>query len=229
MNEISIFFHILGKIDPKTMKFGHVEAQREDSEAGGSAILSKIYVKVQHLHCARICQNDTNPSMSSVSAQKAEVLRGSRSPVKKAALRMAFRAAGMRLTRQRLAIYRELTSRYDHPDVEMLFKAVKPRIPQISLFTVYRTMNAMETAGMAWRVATWKGHARYDGNVETHGHFLCERCGRIHDLDLTMDDIGPLCKQVAGEKGKVRRVDLMFYGLGPNCQVLHEQDAQKTT
>ena len=149
-----------------------------------------------------------------------------RPPVKKAHLRKNFHAAGMRLTRQRLAIYRELAGRYDHPDVEQLYKAVKPRVSGMSLFTVYRTMNALESAGMVWRVATWKGHARYDANVETHGHFLCEGCGRIHDLDLTMDDIGPLCKQVAGETGVVRRVDLMFYGVGPDCLSRHAQDAQ---
>lgn len=145
--------------------------------------------------------------------------------LKKRALRTSFHQAGMRLTRQRMAIYRELSSRFDHPDVDMLYKAVKPRIPQISLFTVYRTMNALEAAGMVWRVATWKGHARYDGNVETHGHFLCETCGRIHDMDLTMDDLGPLCQKVAGNAGQIRRVDVMFYGTGPLC--LHAATAQQ--
>ena len=135
----------------------------------------------------------------------------------KTALREAFHAAGMRLTRQRTAIYRELRGRCDHPDVETLYQAVKPRIPQISLFTVYRTMNALESAGMVWRVATWKGHARYDGTVETHGHFLCEGCGKIVDVDVDIADIEPLCEKVAGKTGAVRRVDVMFYGEGPLC------------
>jgi len=139
---------------------------------------------------------------------------------KKAALRDAFHAAGLRLTRQRLAIYRELTGRYDHPDVDTLFKAVKPRIPRMSLFTVYRTMNALENAGMIWRVATWKGHARYDGNVEPHAHFLCEECGSIHDLEVR--DMDSLRRSITQDLGHVRRVDLMFYGKGPVCQA-HER------
>ena len=143
--------------------------------------------------------------------------------VKKAALRTSFHSAGMRLTRQRLAIYRELASRFDHPDVDHLYQAVKPRIPQISLFTVYRTMNALESAGMVLRVATWKGHARYDGNMEAHAHFLCESCGRIHDVEL--QDLSALCKQVVGDTGKIQRVDVMFYGTGPLC--LHAVDAQQ--
>ena len=96
--------------------------------------------------------------------------------------RTAFNASGLRLTKQRLLICRELEGRCDHPDVDRIYRAVKPRMKQISVFTVYRTMNALENAGLAWRVATWRGHARYDANVETHGHFLCEECGRIDDL-----------------------------------------------
>ena len=148
-----------------------------------------------------------------------------RQQVQTVSFRMAFHAAGMRVTRQRTAIYRELMGRYDHPDVEMLYKAVKPRMSNLSLFTVYRTVNALETAGMVRRVATWKGHARYDGNVETHAHFLCETCGRIVDVDV--GDVGDLCRRVAGDTGKVSRVDVMFYGEGPICQGEHAATLQK--
>ena len=145
------------------------------------------------------------------------LLRSSRPRKMKAVIHASFRTAGMRLTRQRLAIYRELESRQDHPDVDTLFRAVKPRIPQISLFTVYRTMNALEMAGMVRRVATWKGHARYDGLLETHAHFLCETCGSIHDIDLDANDLVPLCAKVTGDQWSLRRADVMFYGIGPLC------------
>jgi len=135
---------------------------------------------------------------------------------KKTAMRMAFHSSGLRLTRQRLAIYRELTGRYDHPDVDMLYQAVRKRVPRISLFTVYRTVNAMETAGLIRRVATWKGHARYDGNIRTHAHFLCETCGKIEDMDIS--DVSDLCRRVEAETGlTVRRVDLIFHGEETEC------------
>lgn len=129
--------------------------------------------------------------------------------------RSAFNSAGLRLTRQRLLICRELESRCDHPDVERLFRAVKPRLKQISVFTVYRTMNALENAGLAWRVATWRGHARYDANVGTHGHFLCEQCGRIDDLDG--GSIGAGVAAFAAAKGEVRRVEVMLSGTCDGC------------
>ena len=122
------------------------------------------------------------------------------------------------MTRQRLLICRELSGRCDHPDVDRLYQAVKPRLRQISLFTVYRTMNALEEAGMIWRVATWKGHARYDGTVEAHAHFLCEKCGRIDDVETH-----GACHEMAARASacvpgnNVRRVDMMIVGECAAC------------
>lgn len=127
-------------------------------------------------------------------------------------LRSAFNAAGLRLTRQRLLICRELAGRYDHPDVERIYRAVKPRLRQMSLFTVYRTMNALESAGMVWRVATWKGHARYDGNARTHAHFLCEKCGRIDDVEAHEAYPEMAAHAQACVEGRVRRVETMIIG-----------------
>lgn len=137
-------------------------------------------------------------------------------PTKKRKLRSMFHAAGMRLTRQRLAIYRELESRFDHPDVERLYTAVKPRVPQLSLFTVYRTMNALEAAGMVWRVATWKSHARYDANVSAHVHFLCESCGKIDDVEAE-NRLELLAAAQRSAKGAVRRVDVTMIGRCEAC------------
>lgn len=141
-----------------------------------------------------------------------------RHPVRKPALRAAFHARGLRLTRQRLTIYRELEGRCDHPDVERLYQAVKSRLPQISLFTVYRAMNALEGGGLVWRVATWRGHARYDANVEMHAHFLCEACGKIDDLTMKME-CRELLAHAAGcvADGKVRRMDVMMVGACEDC------------
>ena len=136
----------------------------------------------------------------------------------------SFHKAGMRLTRQRLAIYRELESRFDHPDVERVFRAVKPRIPQISLFTVYRTMNALEAAGMVLRVATVKGHARYDGNADTHSHFLCETCGKIDDV---AGDAAGRIGVLSDMPGTVRRVDVMISGECAACATARDSASQQ--
>ena len=137
----------------------------------------------------------------------------------KAALRAAFNDAGLRLTKQRYAIYRELVGRTDHPDVDTLYRAVKPKIPKMSLFTVYRTMNALENAGMVWRVATWKGYARYDGNVEAHTHFLCETCGRLDDVE---GDLERVLAPDASFRGVVNRVAVTMSGECEECVAKRE-------
>ena len=130
--------------------------------------------------------------------------------------RQMFHAAGLRLTKQRLAIYRELETNKNHPDVDTIFRAVRPAIPKISLFTVYRTMNMMEEAGLAWRITTWKSHARYGTSKERQiAHFLCEKCGRIKNVDV--GDIGFLRRKIEKQHGTVGRISLIFHGTGTCC------------
>ena len=130
-------------------------------------------------------------------------------------LRGVFHAAGLRLTKQRLTIYQELESCSDHPDVDYLFRAVKRVVPKISLFTVYRTMNVLEASGLVWRVTTWKSHARYGAGIDGPAHFLCEKCGRIKNVEV--GDIGFLRRKVEKEHGHVNRMSLIFHGTGTCC------------
>lgn len=130
-------------------------------------------------------------------------------------LREKFHAAKLRLTRQRAAIYSELASRGDHPDVDHLFKAVRPIVPKISLFTVYRTMNVMEAAGLICRVTTWKSHARYGADLDSNAHFLCETCGRLENVKA--GNLGSLRAAVQKSHGTVARADVIFRGIGKCC------------
>ena len=50
------------------------------------------------------------------------------------------RDAGIRLTHQRLEIYRAVAQSDDHPDAETVYRRVRTRMPTVSLDTVYRTL-----------------------------------------------------------------------------------------
>ena len=52
------------------------------------------------------------------------------------------RDAGLRLTHQRLEIFRVVAGDKTHPDVETVCEAVRVRVPTISLETVYRALAA---------------------------------------------------------------------------------------
>jgi Fur family transcriptional regulator, peroxide stress response regulator len=58
------------------------------------------------------------------------------------------RNSGVRLTDQRLEIFREVAASLDHPDAEAVFRAVQPRVPTVSLDTVYRTLWLLTDLGI---------------------------------------------------------------------------------
>lgn len=93
------------------------------------------------------------------------------------------REHGLAMTVQRRAILEELVSRRDHPSADQIFDAVGERLPGLSRTTVYRVLEALVRAGAARKVPHPDAVARFDPIVERHHHLLCERCGRLFDLD----------------------------------------------
>jgi len=85
-----------------------------------------------------------------------------------AELRLALERNGWRFTRQRAAVYTYLCSVESHPTAEHVFAAVREQIPNISLATVYKALEALVNAQVAARITDDAGVARYDGRSEAH-------------------------------------------------------------
>jgi Fe2+ or Zn2+ uptake regulation protein len=102
-------------------------------------------------------------------------------------LRVALERAGWRFTRQRAEVFACLRSVDTHPTAEQVFAAVRRRMPNVSLATVYKALEALCDAGLAARLAEAGGAVRYDGRPEAHYHLRCERTGRVLDLELPYD------------------------------------------
>lgn len=98
------------------------------------------------------------------------------------AFERALRASGMRMTHQRLEVIAELASSREHPSVEAVFRAVRQRVPTISLDTVYRTLATLADRGLIDRLPV-PGPVRFDPDCSPHHHFVCIRCGRVDDID----------------------------------------------
>jgi Fur family peroxide stress response transcriptional regulator len=93
------------------------------------------------------------------------------------------RAAGIKLTPQRLAIYGEVARTGDHPDIEAVFKGVRRTMPSVSLDTVYRTLALFQGLGLVMTVRPLGHHVRFDANTAPHHHFVCTRCGAAIDFE----------------------------------------------
>lgn len=88
----------------------------------------------------------------------------------------------LKVTPQRMAIYRELVDSTEHPTVDAMFQTVKKEYPNISYDTVSRTMLTFAEIGMVDLVEVYGGAKRFDPNVTNHHHLHCVSCGKILDF-----------------------------------------------
>ena len=107
--------------------------------------------------------------------------------VEDADLRRALEQAGWRFTRQRAAVFAYLHAAHGHPTAEQVFAAVRQHLPNISLATIYKALEALVDARLANRIAGDTGPTRYDGRGEPHYHLRCQRSGQVIDLPLPYD------------------------------------------
>ena len=90
--------------------------------------------------------------------------------------------SGMKLTHQRLEIFREVAKSGLHPDAEAIYNGVRERVPTISLDTVYRTLWLLLDLGLVTTLGASRERVRFDANLRAHHHFVCIRCGMTEDF-----------------------------------------------
>ena len=89
----------------------------------------------------------------------------------------------LKITPQRIVIYREMLKSKDHPNAEVLHERIKKIIPDISLDTVNRTLLTFSKIGIVKKLEGYGKPRRYDPNVENHHHFRCVTCNSLIDFD----------------------------------------------
>ena len=94
------------------------------------------------------------------------------------------RSAGLRLTRQRLALAKLLFGSMErHVTAELLHgEAMAARVP-VSLATVYNTLHQFTDAGLLKEIMVDSGRSYFDTNTSHHHHFYCETSGELSDID----------------------------------------------
>jgi Fur family transcriptional regulator, peroxide stress response regulator len=90
---------------------------------------------------------------------------------------------GIKLTPQRLEIFREVASSLEHPDAETVYRALHARMPTVSLDTVYRTLWMLSDMGLVSTLGVRRESVRFDANRRKHHHYVCIRCGLTRDFE----------------------------------------------
>jgi Fe2+ or Zn2+ uptake regulation protein len=99
-----------------------------------------------------------------------------------ARLSAALRAAGLRVTTQRLVLHRVVMELGRHASAEEITSAAAGRLPGLSLPTVYATLELLERLGLVRRVTGAGPAALYDPGTEPHAHLVCSSCGAVVDV-----------------------------------------------
>jgi len=126
---------------------------------------------------------------------------------------------GYKLTPQRLMVLKCVEDAENHISAEEIYDQVSLRYPQMNFSTVYRTLELATKLGLVTETDLGDGRARYQcmGKGRYHHHLVCEKCGRITDMEESI--LSPLWAIVQEKYNfKVDMKHLAFFGICPRCQ-----------
>ena len=123
----------------------------------------------------------------------------------------------MRNTKQRECILDIINNSYDHLNAYQVYDKAREIIPNISLGTVYRNLSVLTDLGVIRRLSTGIGADHYDGNMIPHNHFICQKCGRVYDMEDDLD-VTEIQKRASRHfKGQITGCSINFYGTCESC------------
>jgi Fe2+ or Zn2+ uptake regulation protein len=134
-------------------------------------------------------------------------------------------APARRSTRQRRLVLEAVQSTHAHPTAEWVYETVRRSLPRVSLGTVYRNLQVLVAEG---KLKSWtrEGRTRYDGDVATHDHFSCDRCGLLLDIPRVARP-HPAERRLRARGHLVTGQVLEFHGLCRDCRRGPQTGGQK--
>ena len=118
----------------------------------------------------------------------------------------------IRVSHQRLLILDYLIMNPTHPTADTIYKDLKKVDPVISQATVYNTLNLLVEHKLVKELDFNMSSKRYEFKKTNHGHFICESCGLIEDLDVDDLEYPEELKEY-----EIDNVEVIYRGLCPVC------------
>ncbi len=131
-----------------------------------------------------------------------------RNPRQNDRLKALLQAAGIRSTRQRVALAAILfDGTHKHVTAEQVHAAVRKGKSPVSLATVYNTLHQYTTAGLLHEVVISSSRVYFDTNTGEHHHFFDDADGKLYDIPADSVRISRLPPPPPGRK--LERVDVI--------------------
>ncbi|MFH1217355.1 MAG: Fur family transcriptional regulator [Pseudomonadota bacterium] len=128
----------------------------------------------------------------------------------------ACKKANLKITHQRMEIFRELAESNEHPSAETIYKGLQKKLPTISLDTIYRTLATLEKQRLIIRVHTLESQARFEIESGKHHHLICSSCGKITDFLWETFDSSDLPADVQ-KWGAINNRNATLHGICSAC------------
>jgi Fe2+ or Zn2+ uptake regulation protein len=131
------------------------------------------------------------------------------------------RAAGLRVTKPRVAVLDALDERpaeQRHPLVSELVDEVRKRLGKVSVQAVYDCLVALSAAGLVRRIEVAGSPARFETRVgDNHHHLVCRQCGQTVDVDCVVGSAP--CLDPSDTHGfVVDEAEVVFWGRCSACE-----------
>jgi len=127
------------------------------------------------------------------------------------------REHGLAATHQRRVIFETVMSLEGHPSPELIYEAVRKKIPSISLATVYKNVRTFLESGMLREVSMHHGSIRVEPNESEHYHLVCTRCRQITDLDRASLQVHPRTRKRSLQGFQITRISVDVLGICAAC------------
>lgn len=121
------------------------------------------------------------------------------------------------LTKQRQAVLRVIRESDAHLTANEVFEDARRILSGISFATVYNSLRYLKNEGLIGEVRFGTDAARYDPKMTRHDHAICNKCGKLVDLELTIPE-GLLKEGAERSNFEVESIELTLRGLCPGCR-----------
>jgi Fur family peroxide stress response transcriptional regulator len=129
-----------------------------------------------------------------------------------------FREAGLKITPQRLSIFKLLHENNTHPSAENVYREILEIHPSISFTTVYKTLQTLRDMGELQELSINPERSHFDPDISEHAHTFCRSCRQIDDL-ITSPETVPLMKLPNDTDGfEIHSVQVHAVGLCVGCR-----------
>jgi Fe2+ or Zn2+ uptake regulation protein len=137
--------------------------------------------------------------------------------VENAVAEQQLRAAGLRVTRPRLAVMAAVAE-HPHADTNAVIGFVHERLADVSHQAVYDVLQALTTAGLVRRIQPLGSVARYETRVgDNHHHVVCRLCGSVADVDCAVGHT-PCLTPTFDHEYAIDEAEVIYWGTCPDCQ-----------